>query len=826
MKNKSCKKLNNQGSTFVLALVIITLVTTLALTIMAASLHNFTMKSVDRNSKDTFYTAESVLDEVRAGVGLNAINNLGDAYANVLTNIVKTESSGFSNIIDNETANIKFKDSFIDEMLEDVTNKKAKFESDQKEVYVTDPAALTEVVKYLRKNIVGYEEGMATITSVGGVKAYKESTTGLQWVLIIEDVASAYKDKKSGEMYFSDITADLEIEFPNMNVDFSNTNNLNDFTNYALIADTNINVTGVDALSNGSVYAGNQISVNSSGVVPGKFTLSSLIAGENINVICGGDNGANSGTIKVTGSADVKSELAFQGANIWCTNLTTGKYLQGSDDQSKGANITIGNLCKTYIKDDLTSEGQYTTMDVNGEYYGYSYAGTSSLIHDSSSAIIINGQSTSLTIGTSKMILGGHAYVELSEADSYMTGESLAFKGNQDIYLMPTKYLAVGDENTVTNPMPWDTWNNLVTSTDPNVKACDPTNFFAYVNGYLCKPESGKEPYVVKRVGDRVYIYLNFVSKDAAAQYIKDIASLENGAHQHQELGFLLDTYTAGLFAGSAVTIKEDSKSQIYTKGALLVTDGKTANTLNGVTPSAPGEDVSSANSKLELPSDEFVLTSLDLENRYKILTHLLVDIPWVDDANGGDRYIVNDIDSALWQKRDYLIAGSEMTTDNIFNNIVDRDMLSSKEYNATGAYTQYTSDESKNYIKIAVNRDYTVPSNCHGGVIVATGNVTINHDFEGLILAGGSIIVNGNAIFKSNQAMVELLITNEFAFKDSEDLEMEVPFKEYFHAYKYAATEDDSREEVKVETVDYKDIVNYNNWRKYKDETIESTSE
>ena len=68
MKKISLRKMNNAGSTFILAIVIISLVTTLALAIMAASMSNISMKNVDRNVKSTFYTAESVLDEI-PGIG-------------------------------------------------------------------------------------------------------------------------------------------------------------------------------------------------------------------------------------------------------------------------------------------------------------------------------------------------------------------------------------------------------------------------------------------------------------------------------------------------------------------------------------------------------------------------------------------------------------------------------------------------------------------------------------------------------------------------------------------------------------------------------------
>ena len=119
MKKIKIPKLNNQGSTFVMALIIITLITTLAVAILAASANNIAMIGVDRNSKATFYTAESVLDEIRAGVGLDSMNQLGVAYESVLKSIIKEDAAGYSYIVDNDQANEEFKNIFIESMLEE-----------------------------------------------------------------------------------------------------------------------------------------------------------------------------------------------------------------------------------------------------------------------------------------------------------------------------------------------------------------------------------------------------------------------------------------------------------------------------------------------------------------------------------------------------------------------------------------------------------------------------------------------------------------------------------------------------------------------------------
>lgn len=39
------------------------------------------------------------------------------------------------------------------------------------------------------------------------------------------------------------------------------------------------------------------------------------------------------------------------------------------------------------------------------------------------------------------LLLAGKAYVKLTEDSSYVTGDSMGLKGNQEIYLVPSGYL-------------------------------------------------------------------------------------------------------------------------------------------------------------------------------------------------------------------------------------------------------------------------------------------------------------------------------------------------------------------------------------------------
>jgi hypothetical protein len=116
----------------------------------------------------------------------------------------------------------------------------------------------------------------------------------------------------------------------------------------------------------------------------------------------------------------------------------------------------------------------------------------------------------------------------------------------------------------------------------------------------------------------------------------------------------------------------------------------------------------------------------------------------------------------------------------------------------------------------------YTVPEDVDGGIIICAGNIELDHDFDGLLLAGGDIKITGNARLTTDPVMIEDLILGYEEFVDHGgnrvSYEESTPFKQYFYAYKLGAIIEDSRESIKIEDLNYKDLVCFNNWRKYED--------
>ena len=206
------KKLNNEGSTLVMAIIAIAFVALLATVIMAASFANISMKRMENRSKNTFYTAESVLDEIRAGVGSDSIKVLGDSYEKVMTSMVR-QGSEYKYIINNEQANLEFKENFIEEMLGKLSANQLKFDVNES-VSSNTPAILNLTKDYLNSFIQGYSasEKTAEVKSIGSIAAIKKNGT-LYYTIILHDVVVAYKEEKASENYFSNVTVDLDVTF-------------------------------------------------------------------------------------------------------------------------------------------------------------------------------------------------------------------------------------------------------------------------------------------------------------------------------------------------------------------------------------------------------------------------------------------------------------------------------------------------------------------------------------------------------------------------------------------------------------------------------------
>lgn len=799
------KRLNNKGNTMVMALVAIAFVALLVVAVLSASLVNINLKRMNSRSKNTFYTAESVLDEIRAGVGHDAVTSMSTAYEKVLTTMVR-QGESYKYVINNDQANKEFKEIFIEDMLKKVSNDALSFENNNI-VSTDDSAVLGDAVSYLDDFIEGYDDTgkTAKVKSISKITAVKEEG-GLRYTIVLQDVVIDYKEDKADEDYFSNITVDLDITFPNLTVDFAGGNSLLSFQEYSLITDRDIMISGKTLNVNSAhIYAGNDIWVTAADTSDGAGGALNVTgnavsidgAVQNANIVAGKD-------IVIKGSSFHKSQMTVNGGDIWCTNLTTDSCLGTGDvDISIGSELSIDSFSNTYIKDDLNLFGSESDVTIGGNLYAYSHDGSSNTNHATSSAIIITGDNSQLRLNLNKLIVGGRSYIIIpGETYNYMTGESISVRADQELYLIPSQFIY----GTPGNPMAKSAWEHLVAEQeDPAINETGTP--LVSITGSLTEGLlDSTNPYVVKVSGNVAYLYYNFNNKASATEYVKRII---NGGDA--VLRANLNSYFTSVVSGVSVTA-----GSMYTAGVLMQSSGNAVTNTGSLQTGGVGS-VTYANSNGTIPTDVFHLSSMNYKNRFDILTHLLADIPA---TKNGTEYIVNDTTAALTEfYSNYAITGSEMTN-SASANIVDYSLIESHQYNTEENLVMYDSG----IIKLAIDEaTYVVPSEVTGGIIISTGVVKLDHDFRGLIICKENIIITDNATVTTDVTMIENLIRNEYLFDDGEtDPENkqveEEPFKNYFYAYKDLAGDDDSSEPVKIENISYKDIVGANNWRKYDD--------
>ena len=71
---------DNKGVTLVLAIVAIAFVGVLGSAILSAAATNYRLKIMDKYSKNTFYSADSITEEIHTGLGIMCYKSLEEAY--------------------------------------------------------------------------------------------------------------------------------------------------------------------------------------------------------------------------------------------------------------------------------------------------------------------------------------------------------------------------------------------------------------------------------------------------------------------------------------------------------------------------------------------------------------------------------------------------------------------------------------------------------------------------------------------------------------------------------------------------------------------------
>lgn len=472
------------------------------------------------------------------------------------------------------------------------------------------------------------------------------NTTDLPvYTIKFSDCIVKYMDKATGS--YSYITFNGSVGLPDIYINFKEDEKVGTlfFCDYSLVGNKGITVTDGTASISGSAYAG-------------KGTGTGLIikTGSKLNfkgkyLVCGGSVNLDNGNLELDSSSQ-----------LWAMDINVG-------DNSE---FTADSGSKINLEDDLTVDGNNSTVNINDGcyYYGFGYedGDTAKERPDFSSAIIVNGLNSHVKFGSlGKLYIAGRAYIKFASDRSLATGESISVNTNQGIYLVPTKLMDKGSKN-------------------PTIKDDSATTFSATISidnffGYNLLDSSNKyisKEYENKTDGKtRVYYYLNFANSYARNQYTKIIY----GSDTELENYLKTVSYYNDLSTADKQTYLDEAKElRDYIKSASTAF-GTTNSDITGIDYNAPGTYSNELNDD---NANDYREVFVDRDNRYSVFNKILAPLKRDDSTPYGNGEIQTEL-SQIDSKYTFINL-SRYTSGDVYGNIINED-----------AFNKFTSEEGKN---------------------------------------------------------------------------------------------------------------------------------
>ncbi len=740
-------KLNNKGASLVTVIITIGVVMLLVSVVMMTSAVNYKMKRVNAYAKDTFYSAEQVLDEINIGLQRLISDSISMAYMDVMQNYsdytveqkkLVLQSNYYENMWDKLQADAghkKYKVSTLEDFLKDST----KWQGDDQSGY----GAIVRAV-------VG-DDPLAT---EGDMETYD---TGI----ILKNLRITYKDSKG---FVSVIQTDIRLTYPNM--DFAATTELPEISSYGVIADAGMITMGnADLLLEGNFYAD---SFESTGTVNGSPKKITHV----------GD-----------GDVIVKKEMQLKNASF--SNDAMGS-LWANDIVVNGGVISL--FGETNLADDLNIKGDGSDVTLSGIYNGF---GNSISDSEKSSAILINGTNASLNLtGIEKITVAGHAYIgtksetqsnEEGEAEeeavvnenNIYTGESIAVKSNQLMYMIPPECIGVdkttGKSLFNKNPLTSAEYNTIkgdpehYIEVSPNVdveKLGGALGEYIYMMNGVAQPEIVFVPTTGNGNGPLVYYYMRFENEGAANRYFATYYNKNKEVYDEYIKSYieLLEFPTT-----AAVTRIKLAANGIYggdTTGYTMI-----PYTVEGASTQLAGNQV--------MYQEQFTALCTKLTDNYAKLTNLEL-------APSAKGQIV-------------------------FDNIVDKNMLQAFISGGGGSDYLEIADEEQGIVILTTKPELTVSdSNVH--LVISTGNVTIDmNNFEGTVFTDGTVTTS--EIVFSIKVKEETVNAMLRYFKEIDG--QNVMVAQVLRDGKDYVFDIDDGEDSDKKTTTLSDLIIYENWKK-----------
>lgn len=713
------RKKRNSGSSIVIVIIAMAMIGILATTLLWMSYINYKIKVNDIRNKNSFYSAETVMEQIVAGLQKETSDAVAVAYQEVLSNWEElgSESNRYSS----------FASMYLDTLvkhLRDSEKGDGYYSRDILEGYV-DTTIWGNVNKTAWNN--GTDE-----TDASKAKApVMELVNGNS--LVLRNVFVSYMD---GDR-LSIVSTDLCLDVPE--IVFTQSGSIDDLYDYLLIGNQGISLTqgSGQVTGDGSIYAGTD-DKGKGGIIINP--ASSLAINNGRYVI-------SKGEIDVVGpgAGFIVRDAKETGSSVYAKNL----------DLQSG---TISLDSKTYIANDLTLSGSGSKATLTKEYYGYGTSTATGLEGDptdqeNSSAIIINGQNSTVDMsGVNTLMLAGRAYIgtnttkeELDQnaaaavedagkknEKAVLMGESITIKGGQIAYLVPNECLGIYNGETIIgqNPLTQDQATKMQAYKDQygtDFKEVDFTRPVGRLGGQSLAFFGVADMDHIRKVSTQyvgggteskslTYYYL-VMDADNAAKYYQTYylngsnkESIDHYFKKYATGGILLGDYTSAqnsyTILGNALVSDALSQSGV----SLLASTNTTTNTMT--------------------PAEVFQKSG-EIANVYKGLTTNLSE----DGASAST--FRNVFDSVIKDKITTKQADGTDHVDTIQEYLVN---------NGTGGTMEFTTEDGLKGIITTGN--YTLSSATGGAskvrLIVSLGDITIDRNFTGLAIAKGTITIKG----------------------------------------------------------------------------------
>lgn len=849
---------DNRGSAIVIVIIAMAMIGILASAILWSAYMNYMIKINDIRNKKSFYSAETVMEQIVAGLEHEASAAITLSYQEVMQNwnpngtqdeVVQGEadrSSRFTTVyLSSLIKSLMLDTSPVPGPIDPSIPKQYHYDREKLAAFIDD-----ELYDRMDEEVWnGKEEGSSEDDNT--MEIVNNSS------LVLHNIRVSFMDDRG---YVSIINTDICIDVPEL-VFYQNPS-IDSLYDYALIGNT-----GVETAENsgksvvyGGIYAGREDTAEAAGkggltVKPGSgLTVEGgryVISGGDITV--GDKNGAGASLIvnsKVSGSGDTSLIPEVYAVEI---NVTGGSSLSLDS--------------KTYVADDLVLSGRGSRATLMREYYGYGYFNGTSVPNDSddegkkrkgaeaSSAILINGTNATLDMsGVTRLMLAGRAYIgetslgassilpETKKEQLVVMGESIAVKGSQIAYLVPAECIGTLDQKTVIGQNPL---NGEMASAIEEYKAAYGEEAFKEVD--VTKPvyklgnKSLSDFNITKDDIRKVYTQYNSSDSENKTLLYYYLVLEEDEAVRYFEQYYdfntnkeAIDNYF-GKYAGGGITLGnyESPATQYTILGNSLVSDvsadgvsqGSGVKLLKGMQQPKPGEGEEGGEEQPpENPEEEGYPEISD--NTSEMENAKTQEDVWKLAEEYEDTF------TALTTNLTKDLAMPE-PDQNVFNSIILekelRDHLAGSYGN--GGTIEVTSGAGLK--AVLTDEDYTVKDSKVRLVVAVKdkdgngGNVTVSRNFKGLIIAQGTItLTDGVEINKAKTKSEESEIRRELysvlneAFPEgtSEESVIRTPLSFFVNGGGTLSEEVTGTAKVDengVLNVDLSEIVRYMNWIK-----------